>query len=57
MIISPLSTSKKCAFCTSGVKLTPVMICILKSFLLTFHIINKEIDHPRNNETFKTNKK
>ena len=29
-------SAKKCAFCTSGVKLTPVMILILKLFLLYF---------------------
>ena len=34
--INPLSTSKKCAFCTSGVKLTPGMIFILELFLLYF---------------------
>ena len=35
-MINSLSTSKKCAFCTSRVKLTPVMIFILKLFSLYF---------------------
>jgi len=36
--INPLSTSKKCAFCTSGVKLTPVGI--LTQELFSFYFFN-----------------